>query len=129
MFINCITKCDIWKALITDQDFPDAYRAHPESGLKHLHTVLVERVSDKVRSLLLEYSPDIVSAAESFANEVVYIPVSATGVSPKFDEEREELGIRPVDIKPVWAEVPLVYALAKWSDGIVGTFSPSEGGS
>jgi hypothetical protein len=124
-----VTKCDIWKALITDQDFPDAYRAHPETGLKHLHTVLIERVSDKVRSLLLEYSPDIVSAAESFANEVVYIPVSATGVSPNYDEERKELGIRPIDMNPLWAEIPLVYALAKWSDGIVGTFEPSEDSS
>jgi hypothetical protein len=121
-----VTKFDVWKPLITDKNLPEPYIANPETSIKHLHTGLVERVSDKVRNLLLQYSPDVVSAAESFTDRVVYVPVSATGVSPKFDEERAELGIRPVDMQPVWAEVPLVYALAKWSDGIVGTFSQSE---
>jgi hypothetical protein len=119
----------VWKPLISDKDFPEPYVAHPESGVKHLHTGLVERVSDKVREQLIQYSPDVVSAAESFTDRVVYIPVSATGVSPKFDEESAELGIRPVDMQPLWAEIPLVYALAKWSDGIIGTFSPTEDNS
>ena len=113
----------------TDKNLPEPYIANPETSIKHLHTGLVERVSDKVRNLLLQYSPDVVSAAESFTDRVVYVPISATGVSPKFDEERAELGIRPVDMQPLWAEVPLVYALAKWSNGIVGTFSQSVDGT
>jgi hypothetical protein len=40
------------------------------------------------------------------------MPVSALGHSPSLDENGQ-LAIRPVDIHPLWVEVPLVYVLAK----------------
>ena len=68
---------------------------------------LVETVSRAVRSLLWEVSPEIVSVAEGFASEVVYIPVSATVQSGARPAHRG-LRFRPRDVKPMWAEVPLV---------------------
>jgi len=43
----------------------------------------IERISGKVRELLLNVTPEVVSTAEDFAEEVVYIPVSALGHSPE----------------------------------------------
>ena len=45
----------------------------------------IEEISQVVRSLLLKVSPEIVSAAESFSSQVLYVPVSATGRGPETD--------------------------------------------
>ena len=45
----------------------------------------IEEVSRLVRTLLWKISPEIVSAAESFASQVLYVPVSATGRGPETD--------------------------------------------
>ena len=45
----------------------------------------IEDVSKLVRTLLWKVSPEIVSAAESFASQVLYVPVSATGRGPETD--------------------------------------------
>ena len=63
--------------------------------------------------------PEIVSAAESFAEQVIYIPVSATADSPEVDPKSGLFGIRPRDIDPMWAEVPLLYVLSRWLEGLV----------
>ena len=47
----------------------------------------IEEVSKLVRSLLWKISPEIVSAAESFASQVLYVPVSATGRGPETDPD------------------------------------------
>ena len=65
---------------------------------------------------------------------MVYVPVSAVGGSP---EEREigqdmntgqaakQLLIRPRDIAPMWAEVPLLYALQRAVPGLIAAKSSS----
>ena len=72
-----------------------------------------------MRELLWEHTPELVSAAESFAEEVIYIPVSATGCGPEVDAASGAFGFRPRNIKPIWAEVPSLYVMAKWLQGIV----------
>jgi len=56
-----------------------------------------------------ETCPEVVSTVESFARNVVYIPHSALGRSPVVDPDSGTLCIRPRDIKPFWASVPLLY--------------------
>jgi hypothetical protein len=68
---------------------------------------------------MLEVCPEIVTAAESFAQRVVYVPVSALGRSPLEHPDNGDLAIRPRDIKPMWATVPLLYGLCRWVSGIV----------
>jgi len=124
--IVIVTKSDIWLPLLSEKELPEPYVDNAEQGFQFVHTEFIEKISAKLRELLLQYSPGIVSEAETFSDNVIYLPVSATGTSPKFDEERSELGIRPQDMDPTWAEVPLVYSLAKWCDGLVGSFARQE---
>ena len=74
------------------------------------HNVLLP-VSFATRALLKQHAPEAVNAVESFASNVLYVPVSALGHSPTFDRKSSELSIRPADIKPCWAEVPLLCVL------------------
>ena len=80
----------------------------------------------KKGSYLIEFTGEIVSAAEGFAERVIYIPVSATGGAPEEDPETIDaktqmklLGFRPSRVKPIWTEVPLLYAFARWTGGMV----------
>ena len=50
---------------------------------------------------------NFISAVENFAKDVVYIPVSATGVAPSVNAETNASGFRVEDMKPVWATAPI----------------------
>ena len=76
-------------------------------------------VSSRVRGMLMKRAPEFVSAAENFAKEVVYIPVSATGVSPQIDPVTHRRGFRSKDVKPVWIATPMLYALSRLTQGLV----------
>ena len=76
-------------------------------------------ISADVRALLNRMSPELVAAAEGFAQDVVYIPVSSLGRAPTVDSVTGLLGIRPRDLQPLWTEVPFLYALARWTGGII----------
>ena len=79
----------------------------------------IEGVSRLVRDLLWKISPEIVAAAEGFASQVLYVPVSATGRGPEIDPDSGAVGFRAKDMKPIWAEVPMLYALSRWTQGLV----------
>jgi len=79
----------------------------------------IKQVSAALRQLLLDLAPEIVTVAEDFCNEVAYIPVSALGRSPERRPDHAGLVIRPRDIKPHWATVPLLYALVLRHPGLV----------
>ncbi len=80
-----VGKSDIWASLIsedisTEPIIPDA------DMVTHLGAIDIERVnrvSKAVRNLLLEITPEIVTVAEDFARDVVYMPVSALGHAPE----------------------------------------------
>ena len=76
----------------------------------------VERVSGKVRQLLLAVTPEIVATADAIAKNVVYVPVSSLGHAPEPHPNAENLlAIRPRDIRPHWVTVPVLYALVRWT--------------
>jgi hypothetical protein len=79
----------------------------------------IETLSQTLRSLLWKITPELVSTAESFASQVLYIPMSATGCSPECDPKTGAFGFRPKDVKPLWAEVPLLYSMSRWMQGMV----------
>ena len=78
----------------------------------------LKHFSQQLRDILLKYAPELVSAAEGFSRDVIYIPVSALGCSPEVDENGA-LGIRPRDIEPMWSDVPMLYALHRSVRGLV----------
>ena len=53
------------------------------------------------------------TAAESFAKEVVYIPVSSLGGQVELDLHSGLPGIRPKSIRPHWVVVPVLYAISR----------------
>lgn len=106
-----VSKFDIWQSLLKlPLQVPPYIKSSkfPVSGLNINH---IEDVSFSLRELLRNACPESVAAAEDFSSHVVYIPVSALGCSPTLTPEGM-LGVRPGEIRPVWAPVPLLYALA-----------------
>ncbi|MGL6195674.1 MAG: hypothetical protein ACRC2T_12730, partial [Thermoguttaceae bacterium] len=96
------------------------------SVLSGFATKRVDDTSDEVRKLLKQYAPEIVTTAEQFASVVKYIPMSATGRAPTLDPQSGMLGFRPKDIAPVWAEVPILYAFAKSTRGVIPVLQPKK---
>ena len=117
--IVVVTKYDIWKHLLEGGELRSPYVAGKRANWCALNTSYVNDVSRRVRELLWRLSPEVVSGAESFAKEVVYIPVSALGNGPEPDQETGMLGVRPKNIRPVWIEVPLLYGICRWVPGII----------
>jgi len=112
--IIVVTKFDIWRSLL-NCPLPDPCRELPGHSTAALDTDAIMTASFSLRYLLSELCPELVSTAESFASKVVYVPVSALGHSPFVDPENPASGlllVRPKNIKPVWATVPMLYMLA-----------------
>jgi hypothetical protein len=127
--IIIVTKFDVWWPLIGEKALPSPWTDATRSSISALDVPLIDAVSQKVRAMLWQFSPEMVSAAEAFSDHVYYIPVSATGCSPEIDPESKKiLGIRPRDIDPIWAEVPLLLTLARWGGGMI-PFKTAQGGT
>jgi hypothetical protein len=114
-----VTKYDAWSSLLPSVRDIQPWREVTGDGLHALDWHRITAVSNQLRELLWKLSPELVSSAEGFAQEVLYFPVSATGCSPVVDKSGAIQGVRPCDIAPCWVEVPMLAALAKWATGLV----------
>jgi hypothetical protein len=123
--IVVLTKFDAWSGLLDDPS-----RHEPlvrQCGLLALDLDRVKARSEAARRLMLELCPEVVGAAESFARHVVYVPVSALGHAPVGHPETGQPAIRPRDILPIWVTVPLLFALAGYSPGLVASVRRQPG--
>jgi len=116
--IVMLSKADVLGEYIGEWLGQDPWRWDEGIQASSLDLSRVLQVSFIVRSLLEKFSPEIVSTVESFASDVIYVPVSALGHSPSHDpsyqgEGDSPLVVRPCDVSPRWVEVPLLYALFK----------------
>jgi len=120
-----VAKSDIWAPLLEGEDLvsePVVRDAPGSARQEHLAAMdmdRIDRVSRKLRQLLLTITPEVVTTAEDFADEVIYVPVSALGHSPEKYPERNGLLIRPRDIHPRWVTIPLLYSYARWATGLI----------
>ncbi len=106
--ILIVSKFDIWSHLL-DFDLPEEpWRWVPEYNTNALDIDLIKNVSFAVRHLLDSICPEVVSNAEAFADEVIYLPNSALGHSPEVGENGM-IGIRPGETEPFWVSVPMLY--------------------
>ncbi len=117
--IVVVTKQDSWQALLGEERLPRGWKSGTGVAVYGMQLDLVEEVSRRVRALLWRVTPEVVAAAESFAQQVLYVPVSATGCGPEVDTGTGALGFRPKNMRPMWAEVPLLYAFGRWMPGLV----------
>lgn len=115
-----VTKWDSWQGLLPDVSREEPYVDVPGQAVQALDNKRIEAVSQRVGELLADLCPEVVAAAEGFAEDLTFIPVSATGRSPEVDPATGALGIRPRDMDPYWVEAPVVFALHHLAHGLVG---------
>ncbi|MDA0660774.1 MAG: hypothetical protein O3C60_18365 [Planctomycetota bacterium] len=120
--IVVVQKCDAWESLVGDtyDVLDNAWRLDSE-GQALLDADLIKAVSLRLQKLLLVVAPAIVNEAQAFCKEVVFIPVTATGLSPMLEgadtDGRPNLLFRPGSLKPRWCELPVLYALHRSAQG------------
>jgi hypothetical protein len=115
--IVVVTKLDAWRHLLADKDFWEPWVA--KDKIAGLELEKIERRSQETRALLFKVCPEVVHAAEGFAQHVSYIPASALGQIPELDPQTKNLAIRPGAIKPIWVTVPLLYGFCRWLPGLI----------
>lgn len=84
-----------------------------DAGWLALDVAALRKVSDETEAFLDKTVPEVAATARDISNDIWFLPVSALGHNPM----RE--GVRPCDIKPMWAELPFVFTLAQ--RGIIPT--------
>lgn len=119
--IVAVNKYDVWAGLLPDLHLEQVSPYGQDSrGANGLDLSVIERVSARVRQLLEQTSPEIVVACDSFCEDVVFVPVSPQGCSPELGDG-QALGVRPKHLRPIWAEVPLLYAINRAKCSLVPT--------
>lgn len=126
--IVLISKFDVWKQLLDFELPEEAWVWQPEINTYALDVPLIKYVSFALRHLLDRVCPEVVSTAESFAGEVLYLPNSALGHSPEINPDTGMIGIRPRDVSPFWVSVPMLYFFHErgFIPGLPGSSSPKE---
>lgn len=125
--IVILTKFDAWWRLLNPQPPDNPWRQvrrpnHPDGSdgmMSALEVEVIHSQSQLARDLLLQITPEIVTAAEGFAREVIYVPVSAVGWNVEVDARTGQPAIRPVDAEPYWVTAPFLYGLSRSAPGLV----------
>ncbi len=121
LLIVVLTKYDAWRDLLPCGELQGDPIARAEFNNREIFCLRadrVARVSSRARAMLMKRAPEFVSAAENFANDVVYVPVSASGVSPEIDRAANRRGFRPKNVRPIWIATPMLLALSRLTKGL-----------
>ena len=113
-------KCDTWINLVGREKFREPIR----DGAIDLGAI--DANSALIREFLAPICPTIVGGAESLSSDVKYFPVSPLGHSPvKFTDGSgaEKLGPDPMQLNPLFMEIPSLWALSKVAPSLVPAFS------
>lgn len=117
--IVVLTKYDAWCGLTGIPRLKTRWAIRETAkGRVGLYLKKLREISDQARSMLDTHAPELIAAAEGFSEDVIYIPVSSLGCGPELTEH-SGLGVRPKNIRPMWSEVPLLYALFRTVKGII----------
>jgi len=68
---------------------------------------VLKAISDATEAFVGGVAPEAVLTARELAEDVWFLPMSALGHNPMQE------GVRPRDVKPAWAELPVVFTLAR----------------
>ena len=113
-------KCDTWIDFIGREKLREPIR----DGAIDLGAI--DANSALIREFLAPICPSIVGGAESLSSDVKYFPVSPLGHSPvKFTDSTgaEKLGPDPMQLNPLYMEIPSLWALSKVAPSLVPAFS------
>lgn len=115
--IIILTKWDSWCHLVPQVDMSEPIVKL--AGNANLFSIpVIQKVSRVMKKFLETYAPGIVQASENFAQDAMFIPVSSFGKKPEQGPENKPL-IKPSELKPIWASVPMLYALAKTTKKLI----------
>ena len=109
--IIVLTKCDSW---VDRRTIPSTeLLIEGRNGRKMLDMNSLQKVSDKLRRKLQTVSPQLVNAADSFSDQVYFVPVSAVGWQCKSDNTNKAspYSIEPELIDPFWVTAPFLLAM------------------
>jgi hypothetical protein len=125
--IILVNKYDAWQKLVGGRRLDNPWIPHTSNAFSILQIDVLQKVSQRIRSLLRKLVPQIVSTAESFVepSQILYLPVSATGGPPTPDSQGN-LRHRVRDLRPMWAEVPLLYVLSQTAAGLIPFLRPGD---
>ena len=116
--IVVVTKSDAWMHTLShlDPERPLWRKVRDDSKGVSTHVLdvaAIEMLSGATRQVLSETCGEIVAAAESFSEDVTYIPVSAVGEATQLAGDDEEVGVAAGDTRPQNAALPFLLAMAK----------------
>ena len=115
-----VNKFDAWQGILRHRpDILDSIVCKVNIPGQHPQVCLdlekLRLVSEQMEELLLQLTPQLVNEARSFAEDVIFIPVTATGRPPKdagSDEDgRPNLLFPQGKLKPAWVELPVLLAM------------------
>jgi hypothetical protein len=114
-----VTKYDVWAHLLDGKVMGQEPWKETVSPVAALDEERITYYSQQIRNLLRATCPEVVHAAEGFAQHVTYFPISALGRRPVLDPATNQWSIRPRKVKPTWTTAPLLYGLAKCLPGMI----------
>jgi len=93
--------------------YRDLQRKGGDEPVKVFNAPLIRKVSEACRRMLQRYAEPMLTRVEERCepSRTLFIPVSATGCGPAGKDEEGKYFHRFGDIKPIWAEVPLLTLL------------------
>jgi hypothetical protein len=116
--IVVIPKYDSWKQAFPLDLESIEFSHYCEDEMQYsLDMGAVLNVSFVMRDELLKVSPEVVATCEAFFSTVYFIPMSALGQMPEYDAEKDMIAIKPQNLKPIWAEVPMLMQF--WHSGLI----------
>jgi hypothetical protein len=111
--IVVLTKFDVWRPLMPGFRPANALVPCPGAKVYSLQMDEVEWTSNLCRDLLNEYCREIVTAADSVSDKVLYVPVAAVGWDIRTDEASGLPKFQAADCEPYGVLVPLLTLLSK----------------
>lgn len=117
--IVVLSKFDSWSRVLGYFPAGEPWMSSSTSKVSGLNVEEIDRISSGLKQLLLRYCPEVVSAAESLSEKVIYIPISALGNEIEIDPKTGKNGIRPASIRPFWVTIPFLYAIQSVITGMI----------
>jgi serine/threonine protein kinase len=119
-----LNKYDAWGPIVEGKRLVEPWlRPDPQSANKHFPAAIdrgkIMAVSRQMRTLMAKLAPELVHAAESFSENVVYLPISSFGRPVEYDSQTGADGVPANQLRPMWAEVPLIYTLSECFNGAI----------
>jgi hypothetical protein len=110
--IVAVGKADAWAgAHLADIDEQSMF-IRDDEGQLHIDHEALSSVSASVRAFLENHAPEITGTVDALCNNVLYLPVSATGTAPELGSDDERgMGFRAGNITPSWTMECLLAAV------------------